>query len=145
VFWQGKNRLIAKHSLWGENGPITEHYEQGGKLAFVLLQWVDEQLFPMFKPLKRGMTLPTCGDFVALTLCNQELYNVSRQGSFSKFYKKGCIERDNLSNEKWVQILQAWRVWSVLRSLHEVASLMIVHHSTIMAFHENPLMRTILA
>jgi hypothetical protein len=32
-----KNRLIAKHSMWGENGPITEHYEQGGKLAFVLL------------------------------------------------------------------------------------------------------------
>ncbi len=59
----------------------------------------------MFKPLKRGMTLPTCGDFVALTLCNQELFNVSHQGSFLKLYKEGCIERDNLWNEKRAQIL----------------------------------------
>jgi hypothetical protein len=37
-----KNRLIAEHSLWGENGPIMEHYERGGELTFILLQWMAE-------------------------------------------------------------------------------------------------------
>jgi hypothetical protein len=53
------------------------------------------------------MMLPTYGDFAALTLCNQELHNVGLQGSFLKLCEEGCIERNDLWNEKWAQILQA--------------------------------------
>ncbi len=66
-----------------------------------------KQLLPTFKPLRKGMMLPTYGDFAALTLCNQELHNVGLQGSFLKLCEEGCIERNDLWNEKWAQILQA--------------------------------------
>jgi hypothetical protein len=58
---------------------------------------------------------------------------------------EGCIERDDLWNENQAQIWQAWRIQNVPQSLCEVTTLVIIHHSIIMTFHENPLMWTIVA
>jgi len=46
----------------------------------VLLHWVAEQLFPTFNPPWLDVMLTTYGDFVALTLCNQELHMIGCQG-----------------------------------------------------------------
>jgi hypothetical protein len=68
--------------------------------VLILLQWAAEQLLPMFDLDTNLVTSPSYGDFASLALCNQELHNVGRQGSFIKLYEQGCNEKYDEWREK---------------------------------------------
>jgi hypothetical protein len=60
----GRKRFTIKHHLKGRD------------IAMVMLDWVGEQLLPMFNPPWIEMTSTTYDDFVALALCNQKLHKI---------------------------------------------------------------------
>jgi hypothetical protein len=76
----------------GKEGLTIEHYQRGREVVMVMLDWVGEQLLPMFNPPWMEVTSITYNDFAALALCIQKLHKIGRQGSFFKVYKQGCME-----------------------------------------------------